>query len=98
LSIAEKLNSEQILQHLSELEGWEFDQSNTEIFKIFRFKGYYKTIAFVNFTAWHAQKANHHPDLKVSYGKVEVRLTTHDSDGITHKDFDLAKQLEDHHF
>jgi pterin-4a-carbinolamine dehydratase len=45
-------------------------------------------IAHLAETAWH------HPDLFLSWDKVEVRLVTHDSGGITEKDLALARQIE----
>ncbi len=89
-----KLSNHEIQSKISGLDGWNWDQKNQEIWKLFEFKGYWKTIGFVNSVAWHAQKQVHHPDLKVSFGKCEVRLTTHDCDGISQKDFDLATAIE----
>jgi 4a-hydroxytetrahydrobiopterin dehydratase len=96
--IAKKLSDQEIETHLSQLAGWEYLSDKTEITKTFSFKGYYKTIAFVNFVAWLAQKDNHHPDLWVTYGKVKVNLTTHDSGGLTEKDINLAKLMEEYFF
>ncbi len=89
-----KLSNDEIQAKLKELKGWNWDQETQEIWKVYEQKGYWKTIGFVNSIAWHAQKQVHHPDLKVSFGKCEVRLTTHDCDGISQKDFDLANTIE----
>jgi 4a-hydroxytetrahydrobiopterin dehydratase len=40
-----------------------------------------------------ADEANHHPDLTVTYPRVHVLLTTHDADGLTQRDVDLARQI-----
>ena len=40
-----------------------------------------------------AEKANHHPDLDLSYGQVDVRLSSHDAGGVTERDVDLARQI-----
>ena len=42
-----------------------------------------------------AEAAWHHPDITASYAWVEVRLMNHAAKGITDKDFDLAKKIED---
>jgi 4a-hydroxytetrahydrobiopterin dehydratase len=42
-----------------------------------------------------AEAAWHHPDLKASYAWVEVKLQTHTAKGITDKDFELARKIED---
>lgn len=40
-----------------------------------------------------ADEANHHPDLTVTYPRVHVSLTTHDTGGLTTRDVDLARQI-----
>ena len=42
-----------------------------------------------------AEAAWHHPDLTASYAWVEVRLQTHSAKGITMKDLELARKIED---
>jgi 4a-hydroxytetrahydrobiopterin dehydratase len=41
-----------------------------------------------------AEKQGHHPELFNVYNKVDIRLSTHDADGLTDKDFNLAKAIE----
>jgi 4a-hydroxytetrahydrobiopterin dehydratase len=41
-----------------------------------------------------AEAADHHPELLSAYTKIVIRLTTHDANGLTHKDFELAKQID----
>jgi len=41
-----------------------------------------------------AEAAWHHPDMVVSWGNVQVRLTTHSAGGLTDKDFELAAEIE----
>lgn len=41
-----------------------------------------------------AEKRDHHPDLKVGWGKLEVLWTTHDAGGITRLDLELAEVTE----
>ena len=57
--------AEALLRELG--EGWELNEPCTEIARDFSFKGYYKTMAFVNAVAWIANRENHHPDLEVGY-------------------------------
>ena len=42
-----------------------------------------------------AEAAWHHPDITASYAWVEVRLMNHAANGITDKDFELAKKIEE---
>ena len=41
-----------------------------------------------------AEKANHYPEFFNVYNKVHIRLITHDANGITDKDFDLASSID----
>ena len=67
---------------LEQLPQWQTNDSHTQIEKTFSFKGYYKTIAFVNAIAWFTQQQNHHPDLIVSYNKCTVKYQTHAINGL----------------
>ena len=51
-------------------------------------------LAFVAKVAVHAEVMNHHPDIELSYGKVKVKLSTHDAKGLTTLDFELAKRID----
>ncbi len=72
----------------------EWNEVGNQLIKIFTFKSYLKNIAFVNAIAWQANKANHHPDLEVSFHQCIVKLTTHDNGGITEKDHALSKIID----
>jgi 4a-hydroxytetrahydrobiopterin dehydratase len=48
-------------------------------------------IAFVNKVAELAEKEDHHPDILIRYNKVQLRLSTHDADGLSERDFHFAK-------
>jgi len=53
------------------------------------------TLMVINTVGHLAEAAWHHPDITASYAWVEVRLTNHAAKGITDKDFELAKKIED---
>ena len=73
---------------------WQLDEAHKVITRTFSFKGYYKTIAFVNAIAWIAQQQGHHPDLEVSFGKVVVHFSTHAVSGLTENDFICAAKVD----
>lgn len=60
----------------------------------FRFADFAAALAFVNRIGALAEKQNHHPDLELGWGRVAVRLTTHDAGGLTEKDFALAVKID----
>ena len=86
------LSEAEIAVALRELPGW--TRAGPAITRTFRFAGFVEAVAFVDRLVAPAEAANHHPDLLVSYNKVQVTLTTHDAGGLTRKDFDLAKAID----
>jgi 4a-hydroxytetrahydrobiopterin dehydratase len=84
-----KLSGEEIAKEMATLEGWRLEQP--AITRLFQFKDFLAAIKFVNAVAKDAEKANHHPDIDIRWNKVILRLTTHDSGGLTKKDFALAR-------
>jgi 4a-hydroxytetrahydrobiopterin dehydratase len=53
------------------------------------------TLMVINAVGHLAEAAWHHPDITASYAWVEVRLVTHSAKGITMKDLELARKIED---
>jgi len=83
-------------QALGELQGWSAsDGEPREIVKEYRFRNYPDTIAFVVALAFSAEKANHHPDLGVHWGRVVVRWSSHDAGGVTSRDVDAARATDE---
>ena len=74
-------------------EGWERD--GDEIVRTFEFDAYLPGVGFASGIAGIAEDAWHHPEITISWGEVEVRLTTHDAGGITENDTDLAARFND---
>jgi 4a-hydroxytetrahydrobiopterin dehydratase len=51
-------------------------------------------LAFVGEVGRLAEEADHHPDIDIRYDRVTLALMTHDSDGITQADLDLARAID----
>ncbi len=80
---------------LAQLHGdWTLTDDAREIRREFTFKGFYKTMGFVNAVAWIANSEGHHPDLEVGWGRCLVRYTTHAVDGLTENDFICAAKID----
>lgn len=58
------------------------------------FKDFVEAFSFMTAVAIIAEKSDHHPNWKNVYNKVTIDLNTHDADGITKKDFQLAKGID----
>jgi len=73
---------------------WQLDESGRELRRLFSFKNYHQTMAFVNAVAWIAHRENHHPDLEVGYNRCLVRFTTHAIGGLSENDFISAAKVD----
>lgn len=58
------------------------------------FRDFRQAFAFMAEVALLAEKADHHPEWSNVYNTVRITLTTHDAGGITGKDIDLARQID----
>jgi 4a-hydroxytetrahydrobiopterin dehydratase len=88
------LSQEEAKALLNHLEGWELDENATRIHRVFSFKNYYHTMAFVNAVAYLSHQENHHPDLEISYNRCVVHYTTHAIGGLSENDFICAAKIE----
>jgi 4a-hydroxytetrahydrobiopterin dehydratase len=86
-----RLEEAEITARLSALPGWE--RRGDEIRRTFAFSDFKAALAFVNRVGELAEEMNHHPDIDIRYSKVTLALTTHDSGGLTAKDFALAAEI-----
>jgi 4a-hydroxytetrahydrobiopterin dehydratase len=87
------LSEAQIAAKLEGLPGWYFEGGM--IRRLYKTDGWPATLLLVNQIAFLAEAAWHHPDLNVSWAKVTVKLMTHSENGITEKDFELARKIEE---
>ena len=60
----------------------------------YEFPDFASALAFTNRVGALAEAANHHPDIHLAWGKVRITLWTHTANGVTQKDYDLARQID----
>lgn len=77
----------------TELPHWYLE--NGWIRRKYKTSGWKSTLMLVTTIGHLAEAAFHHPDMSLSYAFVIVKLTNHAAKGITNKDFELAKKIED---
>lgn len=88
-----KLNKIAIEEGLSSIDSnWKL--KGKFIHREITFKNFVEAFSFMTAVAILAEKANHHPNWENAYNKVIINLSTHDADGLTNKDFDLAKEID----
>jgi len=89
--MAERLSDAAIAAGVANL-AW--TREGDELVKTVTKKDFAEAMQFVNGVADLAEKANHHPDISISWNKVTLRLSTHSAGGLTQKDLDLAGQID----
>ncbi len=87
-----KLGSADAASFAAQVPGWQTEAD--VLVKVFPFKNYYETMAFVNLVAWIAHQEDHHPDLTVGYNKCQVAYSTHSVGGLSENDFICAARIE----
>lgn len=86
------LSPAQIAEQLAGLPAWHLEEG--AIVREYVTDGWPTTLMLVNAIGFFAEAADHHPDLAVSWGKVQVKLSTHSAGGVTTSDIELAKLIE----
>jgi 4a-hydroxytetrahydrobiopterin dehydratase len=79
-----------------EVPGWEVVDGH-HLLRSFTFPDFRTALDFVNKAGAIAEEEGHHPDLFLSWGKVEVKIWTHKVDGLTESDFILAAKIANLH-
>ena len=75
-------------------DGWTPSEDGKAIKRSYRFKDFSEAFGFLTRVAMHAEKVDHHPEFTNVWNRVDFRLTTHDADGVTQRDIDLAKMID----
>jgi len=77
---------------LATLPDWQ--REGKTIFRSYRFKDHYETLAFVNALAWISHRTDHHPDIALGYNQCRVGYWTHAANGLTINDFICAAKAD----
>ena len=89
------LTDNDIKGHLNEVSSeWQLAEDNKSISRIFNFKNYHDTMAFVNVVAMVAHQQDHHPEMTVTYNTCRVEFSTHSVDGLSLNDFICAAKVD----
>lgn len=86
-----KLSDDEADAAMKDLPGW--SRNGDRIEQTFRFADFSEAFAFMTRVAILAEKADHHPEWFNVYNRVEIQLTTHDVDGISQRDIQMASAI-----
>lgn len=88
-----KLTEAQINDRLEEFPDWEY--SENAIHTVIEFENFREVFSTMTRIAFECERLNHHPNWSNSYNELTISLSSHDANGVTEKDFDLAAAIED---
>ncbi|MEP0202585.1 MAG: 4a-hydroxytetrahydrobiopterin dehydratase [Halioglobus sp.] len=87
-----KLESRDVELRLTQLNDWVIDDQ--KLHKQFVFANFIEAWGFMSQVALLAESLDHHPEWFNVYNRVEIHLTTHDANGISERDFELAGKID----
>lgn len=92
--MADLLTLEERDAMMTTLSSWVLSDDAKSIHKTFIFKSFNAAMGFMMRAGLKAEVLNHHPEWFNVYNRVEVKLTTHDKDGLTMLDQKLASFMD----
>lgn len=88
-----KLNEAEIAERLPQAKGW--DRHGDMLVRTFQFPSFRRAVEFVNNVAALVEKADHYPDVIVSYRTVRIEMSTHDLGGLSERDFAMIAAINE---
>lgn len=85
------LSEEEVNRALEALVGWVFENGRLRWQR--RFADFSSAFAFLERVAVLAEEADHHPDVTLEYNLLTLHLMSHDANGITVRDLDMATAI-----
>ena len=86
------LSKAELAASLLEVPGWE-QSSDGKLVRKLSFRDFAEAFGFMTRVALIAESMNHHPEWSNVYNKVEIKLFSHDSGGITDTDIQFAERI-----
>ena len=87
------LKGEEIQKLLAEVDQWTVVDEH-HLSKVYKFRDFKESLAFVNRVGELAEQQAHHPDICFGWGRAEITIWTHKIDGLTESDFILAAKID----
>jgi 4a-hydroxytetrahydrobiopterin dehydratase len=88
------LASEERAAALGLIPDWRPLDGRDAIARTFRFTDFNAAFGFMTRVALVAERMNHHPEWSNIWNRVEVTLSTHDANGLTKRDIELAQAID----
>ena len=92
--MVEQLSEAERADALDGLSEWDYDESRDAITRSIVFTDFAEAFGFMTQVALIAEKADHHPEWRNVWNRVEILLTTHDAGGLSERDIELAEAID----
>lgn len=90
----EALSEAERAEALDGLPDWDYDEGRDAITRTIVFTDFAEAFGFMAQVALIAEKADHHPEWKNVWNRVDILLTTHDAGGLSERDVELAQAID----
>ena len=92
--MVDQLSEAERAEALDALPDWDYDEGRDAISRSIVFTDFAEAFGFMTQVALIAERADHHPEWKNVWNRVEITLTTHDAGGLSERDIDLATAID----
>ena len=92
--LLEPLSEAERADALDGLPDWDYDEARDAITRTIVFADFVEAFGFMTQVALIAERANHHPEWKNVWNRVEILLTTHDAGGLSPRDIEMAEAID----
>lgn len=76
-----------------DLDGTPFRHAQNHLVGAFATADFRSAVRLLDAVAVVADELNHHPDVRLGWGRVEFALSSHDVGGVTRRDVELALRI-----
>ena len=74
-------------------DGWTLEEGGKALVRSLKFKDFSEAFGFLSRVALHAEKADHHPEFTSVWNRLDFRLNSHDAGGLSDRDLELARAI-----
>ena len=92
--MVDQLSEAERADALDGLPDWDYDEARDAITRSIVFTDFAEAFGFMTQVALIAEKADHHPEWRNVWNRVEILLTTHDAGGLSERDIELADAID----
>jgi len=89
------LSKTEVVERASKLQIWKLIDDH-HLLGVFKFKDFAEGLNFTLKVGEISENLNHHPEITLSWGRVVIKIFTHDRDGLTELDFQFANKVIEH--